>query len=86
MNENAKPLSGNHTRKAKVNDVVVRSPDVPSLSDSKSVANVDKLKLSPAPLSGREEEQEGQQETTRTGNSTISFKVHLKNGAKIEDS
>ena len=47
VDENPKPLSGNRTEKAKVSDVVVRSTDASSLSDSKTVANVEKIKLFP---------------------------------------
>ena len=38
VDENPKPLSGNRTAKAKVSDVVVRSPDASSLSVSNSVS------------------------------------------------
>ena len=47
VDENPKPLSGNRTAKTKVNDVVVRSPDASSLSDSNFIVNVDKTKLTP---------------------------------------
>ena len=46
MGENPKPLSGNRTAKAKVSDVVVRSPDASSLGDSNPIVNVDKAKPS----------------------------------------
>ena len=44
MDENPNPLSGNRTAKTKASDVVVRSPDASSLSDSNLLVNVDKAK------------------------------------------
>ena len=44
MDENPNPLSGNRTAKTKASDVVVRSPDASSLSDSNLLVNIDKAK------------------------------------------